>query len=58
MDILADIAHIALGVLGCWTLASVVVAIPVSALFRAQARRELRWEQAERRRMWREAAAR
>ncbi len=58
MDIVADIALIAAGVFGCWTVASVAVAIPLSALFRAQARRELRWHQVERRRMWLEAAAR
>lgn len=56
MDQVAAILRVALDVLALWTLASVVVALPVAALFRAQARRELRWRQAERRRMWLDAA--
>ena len=56
MDSLASIVRFAIAVLGVWTLASVAVAVPVAALFRAQARREVQWRQAERRRMWLEAA--
>lgn len=56
MDSVAYIASVAFEVLGLWTLTSVLVAVPVSALFRAQARREVRWRQAERRRIWLDAA--
>ena len=56
MDSVASILRVAITVLGLWTLASVLVAFPMAALFRAQARREVRWRQAERRRLWLEAA--
>jgi hypothetical protein len=56
MDGLTDILCIALEVLGLWTLASVLAAIPVAALFRAQARRDVLVRQAERRRTWLESA--
>lgn len=55
MDQLADILRFATAILGVWTLLSVLVAFPMSAVFRAQARREVLWQQAERRRIWLEA---
>ncbi|HYD39356.1 MAG TPA: hypothetical protein VEB43_00875 [Anaeromyxobacter sp.] len=55
MDRFADILRIATAILGVWSAISVLVAFPVAALFRAQARREVLWRQAERRRVWIEA---
>lgn len=55
MDRLADILRVASAFLGVWSLVSVLVAFPLSAVFRAQARREVLWRQAERRRIWLEA---
>jgi hypothetical protein len=45
-----------IAMLGIWSLSSVVLAVPVAALFRAQARVERQWLEASRRRAWREAA--
>ncbi len=56
MDRIADILRVATAILGIWTALSVLVAFPVAALFRAQARREVLWRRAERRRVWLEAA--
>ncbi len=39
-----------------WSVTSVIVAVPVAALFRVQARTERDCQQLERRRAWREAA--
>jgi hypothetical protein len=43
-------------VLALWSVASVIVAVPVAALFRTQARAERIWEELERRRAWRKLA--
>ena len=43
-------------VLAFWSIASVIVAVPVAALFRVQARAERIWRELERRRIWRDAA--
>ncbi len=55
MDRIADILCMATAILGIWTVVSVVATFPVAALFRAQARREVLWRRAERRRVWIEA---
>jgi hypothetical protein len=55
MDRIADILNLATAILGVWTAVSVLIAFPVAAVFRAQARREVLWRQAERRRVWIEA---
>lgn len=43
------------GILAVWSIASVVVAVPVAALFRVQAHTERVWQELSRRRAWREA---
>jgi hypothetical protein len=40
-------------VLALWSIASVLVALPVAALFRLQARAERLWRELERRQAWR-----
>ena len=42
-------------VLALWSVASVIVALPVAALFRLQARAERMWRELARREAWREA---
>jgi hypothetical protein len=54
--LLTEIVQAVAVVLAIWSVISVLVAIPVAALFRAQARFETRWLRAERRRLWLEAA--
>lgn len=44
-------------VLAIWSAASVIVSVPVAAVFRMQARWDRLWEEAERRRAWLEAMA-
>lgn len=39
-----------------WSGVAVLLAVPLSALFRAQERLDERWRQAERRRRWLDAA--
>jgi len=41
-------------ILAVWSIASVIVAVPVAALFRVQARTERIWQELSRRRAWRE----
>jgi hypothetical protein len=41
-------------VLTLWSVASVIVAVPVAALFRVQARAERIWQELQRRRAWRD----
>lgn len=43
-------------VLALWSLAAVIAAVPVAALFRLQARADRIWRALERRRLWREAS--
>lgn len=50
MDALCCVTQI----LAVWSIASVIVAVPVAALFRVQARTERIWQELSRRRAWRE----
>jgi hypothetical protein len=43
-----------MAVLAMWSLVSVIVAVPVAALFRMQARADRLWQEADRRRAWQE----
>jgi hypothetical protein len=52
MDTLSATLRIVLEVVLLWTLLSIVVAFPVTALFRAQARREELTRAARRRAVW------
>ncbi len=53
--VLLAVLRFALLVLGLWSITSVIVAVPVSALFRVQERTDRLWHELERRRAWREA---
>lgn len=50
LEVLRSAGLIAVG----WSVTSVIVAVPVAALFRVQARTERIWQQLDRRRAWRE----
>jgi len=51
-----DLARGATLVIVLWSVIAVIVALPVAALFRVQARSERTWQELARRRAWREAA--
>ncbi len=55
MDTLSATLRIVLEVVLLWTLVSIVVAFPVTALFRAQARREEITREVRRRAVWLDA---
>jgi len=55
VDDLFDVLRCATLILGLWSITSVIVAVPVAALFRVQARAERTWHELNRRRAWREA---
>lgn len=57
VDPIAILGYAALLLAG-WAILSVIVSIPLAAVFRLQARGEQLWEEAERRRAWREALQR
>jgi hypothetical protein len=56
VDAVVAAARIALLLLATWSLASVIVAVPIAALFRFQARIEELWQRAQRRREWLDAS--
>jgi hypothetical protein len=56
VDAVVATARIALLLLATWSLASVIVAVPIAALFRFQARIEELWQRAQRRRVWLDAS--
>lgn len=51
---LGSLLRCAMAVLALWSLVSVIVAVPVAALFRMQARADRLWQEADRRRTWQE----
>ena len=55
VDDLFDVLRCATLILGLWSITSVIVAVPVAALFRVQARADRIWHELNRRRAWREA---
>ncbi len=55
VDDLFDALRLATLVLALWSVTSVIVAVPVAALFRVQARVDRLWHELDRRRAWREA---
>ncbi len=55
VDDLFELLRYASLVLGLWSITSVIVAVPVAALFRVQARADRLWHELDRRRAWREA---
>ncbi len=55
VDDLFDVLRCATLILGFWSITSVIVAVPVAALFRVQARADRIWHELNRRRAWREA---
>jgi hypothetical protein len=55
VDALVASLRCALLVLGAWSVTSVIVAVPVAAMFRVQARADRVWRQDQRRRAWRAA---
>lgn len=55
MGELLELLRCATLVVTLWSITSVIVAVPVAALFRVQARSERLWHEVERRRAWREA---
>jgi hypothetical protein len=54
MDAVLEVLRSVVLIAVCWSVTSVIVAVPVAALFRVQARTERIWQQLERRRAWRE----
>lgn len=54
MDAVLEVLRSAALIAVCWSVTSVIVALPVAALFRVQERTERIWNQLERRRAWRE----
>ncbi len=56
MELVSGILRLGAVVVLAWSTVSILVALPVAALFRAQARLEERWRIAERRRVWLESA--
>ena len=55
VDGLLDLLRCATLVIALWSITSVIIAVPVAALFRVQARSERIWHELARRRAWREA---
>ncbi len=55
VDDLSGVLRLASLVLALWSITSVIVAVPVAALFRVQSRAERIWHELDRRRAWREA---
>lgn len=55
MDDLFNFLRCATLILGLWSVTSAIVAVPVAALFRVQARAERIWHELDRRRAWRQA---
>ena len=53
---MAAAIRLALLVAGAWTLVSVIVAVPIAALFKAQVRADEAWRRREWRRAWLEAS--
>jgi hypothetical protein len=58
MDTVLAIVRMALWVLGIWTAVSLIAVIPVLAMFRVQARRNVLRTREDRRRAWSAAAGR
>lgn len=55
VDDLIDVLRLATLIVGLWSVTSVIVAVPVAALFRVQARVDRLWHELDRRKAWREA---
>jgi hypothetical protein len=55
VDRFFELLRCATAILGLWSITSVIVAVPVAALFRVQARAERNWHELDRRRAWRDA---
>lgn len=55
VEALFGVLRSAILILGLWSMASLIVAVALAALFRVQARADRSWHELHRRRAWREA---